>query len=469
MDLGAGYGDDVLGRVDAGGDGPEHVGVVEYVHVLVHGDGHLGVLVLAGQRGHEHVPGLAVVARVHLHHEAEDARQHQHVLHLGATAHAPYPPEDLRRHGHLVVDAPFHLGAVLDVLEDGVAAHGDGVDVENRVLPRPRQVVVLELAEGAFLLAHVGKDLPFQHHLGLRRHLHVVGLALDHLHLLLQEPRSDGQLVPAVVRGGGGGEVEHGVVADHESHRHALALGLVLLVVGPAVARVEQDAGLARPLHLQAVEAQVAVAGVRVLGDHQAGGDERAAVADAALVDRQLRDVHLVVLEHALLDRTRGHDAGGTGRLRAPHEFRHHLVAVDAEGQRRQSHVARRLPEATPTGEAVEVFEQQRPLTGLPQKRPHLRPRVHRLGDGVEHAGAAQLVDPGAYVLFHMLFRRSEVIAARRVENAGRQRVGLLLNGLDCYFLRASSAGMYSFLSQSHPGEGWSRVLVILSASGPLM
>ena len=178
---------------------------------------------------------------------------------------------------------------------------------------------------------------------------------------------------------------------------------------------------LARPLHLQAVEAQVAVAGVRVLGDHQASGDERAAVADAALVDRQLRDVHLVVLEDALLDRTGGHDAGGAGRLRAPDELRHHLVAVDAEGQRRQPHVAWRLPEAAPTREAVEIFEQERPFTGLPQERPHLGPRVHRLGDGVEHAGAPQLVDPGAYVLFHMLFRRWEVIAVRRVSGAGPQ------------------------------------------------
>ncbi len=147
------------------------------------------------------------------------------------------------------------------------------------------------------------------------------------------------------------------MVTDHDRHGHGLILRLVHLVVGPRMTRIEKNAGFLRPLHLQAMKAQVALPGFRILGDHESGPDERAAVADSRLMNRHRRNVDFIVQHDFLLDRPGFHEARFTKLFGAADKLRNHFIARSAKRHGRERDVARRLPQAAPARIARQIFK----------------------------------------------------------------------------------------------------------------
>ena len=194
------------------------------------------------------------------------------------------------------------------------------------------------------------------------------------------------------------------MVADHDRHRHRLILRFIHLIVGPGMARIEQNAGLLRPLHLQAVKAQVALAGLGIFRDHQPRADERPAVANAGLMDRHLGDIDIVAEQNFLLHRPGFYQPSFAKLFRAPDEFGNHLIALGAERHRRQRHVPGRLTKATPAWIARQIFKKQTAVARLPKQRAHLRARVNWFSNARQQSGFFQLIDPTAHVLSHERF-----------------------------------------------------------------
>ena len=130
--VGAGNDDHILLRIDARRQRPQELRGIEDVDVEIDGDHHLRMLVLGGERRQQQVLGLAVGARRHLHHQSEDAGQRHHVVQVRPAADILEAAKDRRAHRDLVEDAALHLGAVLQVLEDGVVAPGHAVVLDDR-------------------------------------------------------------------------------------------------------------------------------------------------------------------------------------------------------------------------------------------------------------------------------------------------------------------------------------------------
>ena len=83
-------------------------------------------------------------------------------------------------------------------------------------------------------------------------------------------------------------------MADENRHRHRLVARLILGVVSPGVTRMEQDARLVRSLDLQAMERDVALAGIGILADHQTGANEGTRILDARFMHRQMGEIELI-------------------------------------------------------------------------------------------------------------------------------------------------------------------------------
>ena len=291
-------------RPDPGGDGVHHVAVVADVHVRVHAHHELEEGV-RGERGHGGVLGVAVDDRVHL--DVADvagaaAGRHVHGLDPGAgdaagvvdVAVAGHPREQQ-------VVRVAHEGALVE----RALPHGHGLDIDHRV-DALGSVGAGVLAEGRLLLHFGGVDLAFQHDLRAGRHLHVDGLALHQLHRPAEHGPGDAELV-----GVDGGEAQvadvHGrVAADDRGHLRGPAPGLVLLEDVVAVGGLRDlDAEAVPALQLQAVDAGVADARVRVLHHVERQRDVTPGVQLVVLEDGQPGDVHVVAGEHHFVARRR--------------------------------------------------------------------------------------------------------------------------------------------------------------------
>ena len=173
-----------------------------------------------------------------------------------------------------------------------------------------------------------------------------------------------------------------------------LILRLVHLIVGPGMARIEQDAGFLRAFHLQAMKAQVALAGFRIFRDHQARADERPAVANARLMDRHLGDIDLVAEQNFLLHRPGFDQASFAELFGAADEFGNHLIARHAERHRRERDVSGRLSQTTPARISRQILKQEPAIARLPEQSAHLGARVDGFGDPRQQSGFFQLIDP---------------------------------------------------------------------------
>src|SRR5262249_51722837 len=162
VNLGSGNNDDILFWIHSRRNRPQNFRVVEDIHVLIDGDGYLRMLILAGKDRQQHVSRLAVVARVHLHHDTENSRQHQDVFYIGEAAYGSDAAQDLRRHGNFVIDATLDFGAVLDVLKNGIVSHRDRLDIHDWIHSSAGKVIILKLTERTFLFAQLGWDFAFQ-------------------------------------------------------------------------------------------------------------------------------------------------------------------------------------------------------------------------------------------------------------------------------------------------------------------
>ena len=185
---------------------------------------------------------------------------------------------------------------------------GDGGDVHERV-QLPRMHVAVGLAEGSLGLHELGVEVPLDDDLGFCRHLQVHGLALGHADGLAHEAAGDGHLVDPVV------DLLHGNVGDHRRRaddQRRLQRLAALLGVLPVEVDVLAQSGREHPhpgvrLDLAAVVADVADAGLGVLGDPVGAGGVWA-VIEARGGDRNRELVQPLVL-HGIAGH---HDPHGT-------------------------------------------------------------------------------------------------------------------------------------------------------------
>ncbi len=186
-------------------------------------------------------------------------------------------------------------------------------------------------------------------------------------------------------------------MADEDGHRHRLVALLVLHVILPRVARIQKDARLVRALDLQPVETDVALPGIGILGHNESGAANRAAVAHAGDMHRQMREVELAFAEHHLLHRRVAHHFRLDQLAHAFGNLLHHRAFGGAEGQRDMADVGGRLPERAPA--MRQVFEEHRLFARLIQQRTHLGQRIDRLVDPDQLAGRFQVGNPGPHGL----------------------------------------------------------------------
>ena len=414
----------VLVRLRAVADGPVDRREVLGVDVVVHRDHHLAEVVAEAQHRHHGLPRLQLVRLLHLHHH-ELAQVHQRLVH-------PHPDHALQtavvaqvvQHQRLpapVLDfaafARRHLAQHAHVV--GVLPVGDAGHLEHRAQAAGVHVPV-GLSEGTLGLEQVRADVSLDDDLRVCRHLQVHGLALDELHGPLEERTGDAELVHSV------GDLLHGHVgkarhrADDAGRGQPLAqrVGLVPVDGQILLGADEVDAGLGGGLDLAAVVADVADAGIRILGDPVAGGQVRPVVepgrrdghrelVEAAVVQETVADVDL------FLDRTGVHHLRRqrTGHRRGPLLEAFAGLAAHAHGvdglvgsQRPQHHRGLVTP---PLGIHHVLEEKRLPLVvRQPQELPahqrmQLRILVHRGSHAQQQALPVQQVEVFPEVLVH--------------------------------------------------------------------
>ena len=244
----------------------------------------------------QHARGADLVAPdlVHARHAGidhvlvDDGRAHHRAVarHLvGAAAH--------RRHAE----------------QDRIVAVIDRLDVEHRDRPHAAGVVARPFAERAFRMRLAGRDVAFQHDLGIGREGQPRHLAAHHLGRAAAHAADDVELEGAVGRLDATVEEGERIAADHHGDRHLLAALEIFLAMDPAVVAASGDEtdGLL-VVHLRAVGAGVEPVLFRIAGDAVgAGADVAAAVLLVPDRGGEFGHVDIVahhdVLEHrAVLD-----------------------------------------------------------------------------------------------------------------------------------------------------------------------
>ena len=149
-------------------------------------------------------------------------------------------------------------------------------------------VVLRELAERTFHLAHLRQEAAFDHHLGVGRHADLAGDAFHHRQRPALQRAGDLQLVEVERRDRLRGEQRQRIDADDDRgvERLAALLGHIEERVG--VARQQQHAEPVRPGELAAMDRDVLLSGLRIAHDHQAGADVGPAVVLVVGRQRQL-------------------------------------------------------------------------------------------------------------------------------------------------------------------------------------
>ena len=334
----AGVGDDrdVAVGLTARGERPRDLAVVEDVDVLVDDDDALHVEIGA-EDGHDRVLGLADQALLD-RDIAGERRRHANGAH--------------RRHhrAHGAIEVGLHWNG----REQHVVEVGDGDVLEHRVAPvRDRlhlddlalalaEAVAGELAERPLGRALAGQELALQHHLGVRGHQHVGGLALDQLERLAEQPAHDRALVLVDRADGERAERDGRVHADHEPELQRLAALLGDLLELPEVL-AEREVDRRRVAALDHEPVVRAIPGLRggVLRERDGGGDVRPCVALMVHDLRQRVEVHLRALQHDLVHGRGSHHARRDRLLHRAQVGLEHRVgrAVERRGQPRAARV----------------------------------------------------------------------------------------------------------------------------------
>ncbi len=184
---------------------------------------------------------------------------------------------------------------------DGVLALRDAGDVEDGVLVFER-VVAGVIAEGAFRALFAQFHIAFEYDLRVGRHLQVAGFALDHLDRLAAQEPGDHHLVQ-IRRQRQDGRIHGGRIgADGHGHIHALHSARLKapVVLGPLLVGLPVHAGGAVVIHLHAVHAAIALAGVGIAGEHERKSDEAATVLRPTLQDRVFGQGEAAAPDHLL-------------------------------------------------------------------------------------------------------------------------------------------------------------------------
>ena len=107
-----------------------------------------------------------------------------------------------------------------------VAAHGDRLDLNDRVVPL-RSVSSRVFAKGRFALAQLGENFALEHDLGVGRHFQIQGPARHQIYGLAHDSARDGEFVRLQRRKRKTADVESRVVPDGDRHRGGFILPLV--------------------------------------------------------------------------------------------------------------------------------------------------------------------------------------------------------------------------------------------------
>ena len=192
-----------------------------------------------------------------------------------------------------------------------------------------QRVVAVVVAEGAFGLADMGRNDALNGEFGFGdQRQATMGVFHPAQTLALQE-RGQNQLGQVFGQGGDGREHQRGRAADEDDQRKGLValLGNVVVKAAPFLDLPVHAQGL-RVVSLDAVHAEVVVAGVGVLGVDQGQGDKVAAVLGPGLEQGQAGEVGRGL--HVFADRTPGRG------LHADLECSREQILVRPELARRQ-------------------------------------------------------------------------------------------------------------------------------------
>ena len=281
-----------------------------------------------------------------------------------------------------------------DRVVDRVAPHRHALDVQHR------ERLDRRVETGVIAERPLGRPLPrlevsLQHDLGLGRHLERHGAAVDHLDPLTPEEPGEQVLVDVARQRRAGRVADDGIAADRDGHRQSLSQPLGDRVVrGRVLVDLPVHTERVPRVLLQPVQAQVALAGLGVLGMGEPVVVEDAAVARPHLQPGQPVEVDLVAGEHDLLTR-RGLHLPRRDRL----ELEHLAEAVaDAGPADRQLGFDQR---ANPVADLVERLDAERhghPLLGPEQvdRDGHLaagRPLEEKRGATGPHGPRHDLAD----------------------------------------------------------------------------
>ncbi len=143
---------------------------------------------------------------------------------------------------------------------------GDARDVKRRI-GVGQTVHAGVIAERPFGAKVSVVDVAFEHELGARRHLEIVGTRLDQFdRFAAQEPR-ERELIQYRRQRRGRGVGQHRIASDRDGNRNfftpRIGVRASLLVTLP------MHSGLAFVVHLHAIHADVGPSVARVVGDHE--------------------------------------------------------------------------------------------------------------------------------------------------------------------------------------------------------
>ena len=188
-----------------------------------------------------------------------------------------------------------------DRLEDRAFPHGHRLDPQVRER-LDRRVEAGVVAERTLRQPLAGLHPALQHHLGVGRHLQRHAEAVHHLHSFALQEAGEQVLVDVGRQRRAGGVGHRRRAAERDRHRQPLTPPLRDgRVRGGVLVDLPVQADGAFVLLLQPIHAEVASAGLRVLGVGQAEVEEHPAVVRPRLHARQQLQIHLLAGEHHLL------------------------------------------------------------------------------------------------------------------------------------------------------------------------
>ena len=258
-------------RVGVGGEMEQHFAGVVHVHVGVHhhdvfGEHHLPH---APKAVHDFI-GLERIRLLdaHEHQIVEHAFRWQRDVHDFGEVHLEDGQEEFHRRAADV--EVFHRRDADDGGGiNGVLAMRDGRDVKHRI--RLGQCVIAGvIAKRPFVAQRLGRiNVTFDDEVGVGGDFEIVRLALHEFDRFLPQITSEEKFIQAVRQRCGGGEGKHRVTADENGDRHALAL----FVITTAMTRgdflqLPVHAGGFVVVNLDAIHAEIPLAGIRVARDH---------------------------------------------------------------------------------------------------------------------------------------------------------------------------------------------------------